>query len=77
VPSLESFLKAFQDPYYVQVIEPDEHHLIDKNSFAGGIVASFSSPIFQVLKGGHSQLSGSDTDEYRKKFEEFEAKQRK
>jgi hypothetical protein len=73
---LEAFHKAFQDPYYIEVIEPDEHNLIDKNSFAGGIIATFSSPIFQVMKDGKSQLKGANVDEYRKKYEEFEANQR-
>jgi hypothetical protein len=77
VPSLDAFNKAFQDPYYIQVIEPDEHNLIDKNSFAGGIVATFSSPIFEVMKGAKSQMKGNDADQYREKFEEFEAKLRK
>lgn len=54
---LEAFGKAFQDPYYLKYIEPDEHNLIDKNSFAGGIIATFSSPFFQVMNEGKSQFS--------------------
>jgi hypothetical protein len=61
----------------LKYVEPDEHNLIDKNSFAGGIVATFSSPIFQVLKEGKHQLKGGKTEEYRKQFEEFEAAQGK
>ncbi|KIW00660.1 uncharacterized protein PV09_07847 [Verruconis gallopava] len=76
VPSLESFRNAFKDPYYLEFIEPDEHNLIDKNSFAGGIVATFSSPIFEVLKDNRSRLSGGNTDEFRRRFDEFEARQR-
>lgn len=73
VPSLEAFGKAFQDPYYLKYIEPDEHNLIDKNSFAGGIIATFSSPFFQVMKDGKSGLQGGNTETFRKRFEEFEA----
>lgn len=51
--------------------------MIDKNSFAGGIVATFSSPFFQVIKDGKAGLTGTDADEYRKRFEEFEAAQKK
>ncbi len=29
-PSLEMYLKAFSDPYYTDVIEPDEHNFLDK-----------------------------------------------
>jgi hypothetical protein len=76
VPSLEEFVKAFQDPYYLQYIEPDEHNLIDKNSFARGIIASFASSGFQVMKDGKVGLNGGNTDEFRKRFEEFEASQK-
>ncbi|KAH4853749.1 hypothetical protein HBH75_104340 [Parastagonospora nodorum] len=41
VPSLEQFTVAFQDRYYVEVIEPDERVLLDKEGPGSGIVASF------------------------------------
>jgi hypothetical protein len=76
VSSLEAFGEAFKDPYYLKYIEPDEHNLIDKNSFAGGIVATFSSPVFQVLKDGKKQVQGEKAAGYQKQFEEFEATQK-
>lgn len=76
VPSLEAFGKAFEDPYYLQFIEPDEHNLIDKGSFGGGIVATFSSSFFEVVWDGKSALNDGNTDEFRKRFEEFEASQK-
>jgi hypothetical protein len=30
VESYEAYLAAYADPYYVEVIEPDEHNFVDK-----------------------------------------------
>jgi len=60
----------------LEYIGPDEHNLIDKNSFAGGIIATFSSRFFQVIKDGKAGLEGGNTDAFRQRFEEFEAKQK-
>lgn len=35
VESVEGYLAAYADPYYVNVIEPDEHNFIDKDGASG------------------------------------------
>jgi hypothetical protein len=35
VESYDAYLKAYADPYYVNVIEPDEHNFVDKGQLDG------------------------------------------
>jgi hypothetical protein len=44
VPSLEGFLKAFEDPFYIERIKPDEDTFMDREStfmFVAGYEAVF------------------------------------
>jgi hypothetical protein len=52
VPSLEQFTNAFADLYFVEVIEPDEEVLLDKEGPEGGIVASFVGRVVDVVSDG-------------------------
>lgn len=52
VPSLDSFRTAVEDPYYLSVVEPDEHNLMDKSAPGRGVVASFQGLIVPVVQGG-------------------------
>lgn len=58
VPSLDAFKQMVQDPYYLNIVEPDEHNLIDKEGPGGGVVASFQGVLLSVVKDGKD-----DTDE--------------
>ncbi|KAH5248957.1 hypothetical protein HBI71_168400 [Parastagonospora nodorum] len=58
VPSLEQFTAAFQDRYYVEVIEPDERVLLDKEGPGSGIVASFVGREVRLVEGGRSTVGG-------------------
>lgn len=52
VPSLDSFKAAVEDPYYLNVVEPDEHNLMDKTAPGMGVVASFQGVIVPVVHNG-------------------------
>jgi hypothetical protein len=77
VPSLKQFTDAFKDPYFVEVIEPDERAMLDKAGPGSGVVASFQGKMIDVLLNGQSAIAGGqESAEYRKAFEEFERKQK-
>lgn len=38
VPSLDSFKAAVEDPYYLNVVQPDEYNLMDKSAPGRGVV---------------------------------------
>ncbi len=64
VPSYEAYVAAFQDPYYVHVIEPDEWNFVDKG--AGKEVVGMVSTLGvarDVVKGGKSCIEEVDGDE--------------
>lgn len=80
VPSLDSFSKAVEDPYYLNVVEPDEHNLIDKDAVGGGVVASFQGKMVTVVHDGVNAMA-SDQDlevkRAREYYKEWEIKTRK
>lgn len=77
VPSLKQFTDAFKDPYYVEVIEPDEREMLDKAGPGSGVVASFQGKMIDVVNAGNSAIDGrEESKEYRRKFEEFEKKRK-
>ncbi|ORY01580.1 EthD domain-domain-containing protein [Clohesyomyces aquaticus] len=49
VPDLEKFMEAFKDPYFVEVIGPDEQKLIDKKGVGSGILASHNGRMVPVV----------------------------
>jgi hypothetical protein len=71
VPSLEHFTNAFKDPYFVEVIEPDEREFLDKEGPGSGIVASFQGKMLEIMHNAQSTIEDEGSD-YRKLFEEFE-----
>ncbi|KAF3760667.1 hypothetical protein M406DRAFT_19796, partial [Cryphonectria parasitica EP155] len=54
VPSLDAFRCMVEDPYYVNVVEPDEHNLLDKAGPGGGVVASVQGTVASVVQGGRT-----------------------
>lgn len=52
VPSLDSFKAAVEDPYYLNVVQPDEYNLMDKSAPGSGVVASFQGLIVPVVQNG-------------------------
>ncbi|KAK2615008.1 hypothetical protein N8I77_001787 [Diaporthe amygdali] len=51
-PSLDSFKAAVEDQYYLNVVEPDEHNLMDKSAPGRGVVASFQGSMIPVVQDG-------------------------
>lgn len=77
VPSLKRFTDAFKDPYYVEVIEPDERDMLDKAGPGSGVVASFQGKMIDVVNAEKSVIEEKEEGmEFRKKFEEFERKRK-
>jgi hypothetical protein len=75
VKSLDSFLQAFKDPYFINVIEPDEQILLDKDGPGGGIMASWQGRLVSITKDGKS-VQGEKGDKYRALFEQWENKKK-
>jgi hypothetical protein len=75
VATLESFHACFQHPYFVSVIEPDEHNLIDKHGFQGGLIASYMGKMVSVNSQGRSLL-GEKGEEAKKEWDAFEAERK-
>lgn len=73
VPSLEQFKAAFKDPYYINVIEPDEQVMLDKDGPGSGVIASFQGPMHDIVSAAKSTV-GEKGQEYRDVFDEWEAK---
>jgi len=65
VPSLEKFMEALEDPYYKDVIAPDEHNILDKEGLGAGIVATFTGKMITVVDGGKSLVDNAEKDEYK------------
>ncbi|KAF2433348.1 hypothetical protein EJ08DRAFT_584094 [Tothia fuscella] len=74
VPSLEQFPKAFEDPYFTDVVDPDEYDLIDKKGFQGGLIASYAGNMVSIVDHNKSILGHKGVAAH-KKWEEFEKKQ--
>ncbi|PSN67053.1 hypothetical protein BS50DRAFT_588076 [Corynespora cassiicola Philippines] len=71
VPSLKQFTDAFKDPYYVNIIEPDEQHILDKDGPGSGVVASFQGKMMDMVHQGQSTRQ-DDLEVYRKQLAEYE-----
>ncbi|KAH7357586.1 EthD domain-containing protein [Pyrenochaeta sp. MPI-SDFR-AT-0127] len=71
VPSLKQFTDAFKDPYYTEVIEPDEREMLDKDGPGSGVIASFQGPMIDMVHQGQNTL-GQRGLIYREIFGEFE-----
>jgi hypothetical protein len=77
VPSLQHFTNAFRDPYYLEVIEPDEKKFVDKEGPGGGLVARFLGKLVDIGIDGKSVLgTRGKSEECRKAFEAFETQRK-
>lgn len=75
VKSVERFMEAFKDPYFVDVVLPDEYILIDKEGPGAGIVASLQGRLVRMFKDGKN-ARGEEGEEYADVFKESEEKAR-
>jgi hypothetical protein len=74
VSSLQQFTNAFDDAYYLEVIEPDERTFVDKEGSGGGLVARYMGKLVDIGIDGKSALgTKGKSEECRVAFEEFEA----
>ncbi|KAF2680992.1 hypothetical protein K458DRAFT_420915 [Lentithecium fluviatile CBS 122367] len=75
VPSLQQFNAAFEDPYYLEVIEVDERFILDKNGPGNGVIASFNGRMIDMMQQGKTAI-GHRGEEYREAWEGYEKKTR-
>lgn len=66
VPSLDVFKQMVQDPYYVNIVEPDEHNFIDKEGPGGGLVAIFQGVLSSVIQDGKDDTHEAMEQEVKK-----------
>ncbi|KAF2260262.1 hypothetical protein CC78DRAFT_620392 [Lojkania enalia] len=56
ISDLKKFTNGFKDPYYLEVIEPDERKLIDKSGPGSGVIASFQGKMVPIVHVGKSVI---------------------
>ena len=59
-PALKQLTDAFNDPYYVEVIEHSERELLNKDGPGSGVVASFLGRMIDMLHQGQSTIRDKD-----------------
>ena len=61
---------AYQDPYYINVIEPDEHNFVDKGTRKTGIASAISTlgVCRNIVLDGKSLVKQADLSEEQKRF---------
>ncbi|KAL7942780.1 EthD domain-containing protein [Trichoderma barbatum] len=60
ITSLEHFLSAYEDPYYVNVIEPDEANFLDKSKEIATVTLGH---FHNLVAGGETLIDCSKEDE--------------
>jgi hypothetical protein len=63
VRSLEQFKDAYRDPYYINVIEPDEHNVLDRSGPGQGVVAASAANVFIAVGHGQSTIGAEGEPE--------------
>ncbi|KAF7554826.1 hypothetical protein G7046_g6706 [Stylonectria norvegica] len=60
-------------PYYLEVVEPDEHVFIDKTAFGKGMVATYIGKNIEAVDGGRNTWVGDRKTlaKYQKKFNSY------
>lgn len=72
---MEKLGELFSDPYFPAFVQPDEHNLIDKEGFQGGMLASYIGNMVSIVDHAKSTVEANGQI-HRKAFEEFEAEQK-
>jgi len=65
LPAPDTLVNALKDSYYAEVIEPDEHKILDKEGLGGGIVAKFDGKVVTAVDGGKALVGREGEDETR------------
>lgn len=73
VPLHINFADAYQDPYYREVIAPDEHVFVDKSGNNDAILATYEGRTVTIVDHGKSVIGDKESPE-RKRWIEFEEK---
>lgn len=60
IPSLEHFLNAFNDPYYLNVIAPDEDRFLDKTKEVATVTLGH---FHHIVAGGEPLIDYSEAAE--------------
>lgn len=71
--SAEVLTAMLSHPYYLEVVEPDEHVFIDKEAFGGGMVATFIGNHIEAVNQGKDVWVGdrATRGKYKKLFESY------
>lgn len=71
VPSLDNIKAAVEDPYYINVVKPDEYNLMDTSAPGRGVVASFHGLMVPIVQNGHDATGDELRAEVQKSREAF------
>ncbi|KAK1658244.1 EthD domain-containing protein [Colletotrichum godetiae] len=71
--SPEVLTAMLSHPYYLAVVEPDEHVFIDKSAFGNGMVATFVGTDIEIVDGKQDVWVGSQAtrEKFQKIFESY------
>jgi len=50
VPNMEGISSRFDDPYFTQVVEPDEEKFLDRDAPGKGVIAVFSGQSESIIE---------------------------
>ncbi|GKT47615.1 uncharacterized protein ColSpa_07796 [Colletotrichum spaethianum] len=72
-PSVEVIHAFVTHPYYVDVVEPDEHSFMDKSAFGAGMVATFRGSHVEVVDDNKYVWAGDQATrhKYQELFETY------
>ncbi|KZL86880.1 hypothetical protein CI238_09235 [Colletotrichum incanum] len=72
-PSVEVIHAFVTHPYYVNVVEPDEHIFMDKSAFGAGMVATFRGTHIDVVDDNEYVWAGDQATRqtYQELFEKY------
>ncbi|KAH6671200.1 EthD domain-containing protein [Halenospora varia] len=70
VKDYEKYEAAYKDPYYINVIEPDEWNFVDKGTGKGSIAGAVSTlgTFRNIVEGGKSCVAEADLSEEQRKL---------
>ena len=72
-PEPEALNAMLSHPYYLEVVAPDEAKFIDKESFGGGMVATYIGTNIEAVDDGQDVWLGrrSTREKYQRLFQSY------
>lgn len=71
--SADVLTEMLSHPYYIEIVEPDEHKFIDKSAYGNGMVATYIGKHIEAVDKGRDVWVGDKTTlkKYQKIFNTY------